>query len=314
MSLIPLVSMLGLLAGDFAAAESKLSVAVSLPPYAWLLERIGGEHVQIIQLVEEGEDPHSFQPSPRRVTALANAAVWFTTGMPFEEPLADKLATSAPRLLVVPVHEGIDLEAWEEHEHEHAHGKKEGDGGTAEPKKVETGKGKADHEHEHEHDHGDFDPHVWLSPLLLKTQAHTVAHTLAELVPDHGERFEENAVALEAELDALHASLTEILAPMKGSTVYVFHPAFGYFARTYGMTQESIELRGREPSAKYLTDLITRAKADGVKAIFVQPQFSQASAEKMARSIGAAVVPVNPLQKDVLANLRTLGEAIRASR
>jgi zinc transport system substrate-binding protein len=285
-----------------SAEEPKLPVAVSLPPYQWLVERIGGDLVSAVSLLEEGEDPHSFQPPPRRVTSLSGAKVWFTVSMPFEEALIEKLKQTSPNLRIVSVHEGIELVEGEDHDHDHDHA--HGDA------KKEA---HAEEEKEH-HEAGESDPHVWLSPILLKQQAHTVAHTLGDLDPAHADEYEANAVTLEKELDALHASLTETLAPLKGTTLFVFHPAFGYFARTYGMKQESIETKGREPSAKHLTELINEAKEDGVKLILVQPQFSQASAEKMAKAIGATVHPVNDLGKDVLATLRALGEAVKASR
>jgi len=188
------------------AAESKLPVAVSLPPYAWLAERIGGDKVEVISLLEEGEDPHSFQPPPRRVTALSAAKVWFTVAMPFEEALVEKLKGGTPGLRIVPVNEGIELAESEEHDH-HEHEK-------AAP---------SEKEHEH-HDDGETDPHTWLSPILLKQQAHTIAHTLGELDPTNAAVYEDQAVALEKELDALHASLTESLAPLKGTTITCFTP------------------------------------------------------------------------------------------
>jgi zinc transport system substrate-binding protein len=294
-------------AGPLGAEPTR--VAVSLPPYAWLTERIGGEHVDVLTLVEEGEDPHSFQPPPRRIADLGQSAVWFVVGMPFEEPLVEKLSQSSPKLLVIPVHEGIELASWEGHDHAHEHEHEH----EAKPEADQNPAGKEE-DHEHDHEHGELDPHVWLSPVLLKQQAHTVAHALAEVIPDHAETFEANAVALEAELDALHVSLTDALAPLKGATVYVFHPAYGYFARDYGLRQEAIESAGREPSAKQLTELIARAKADGVKLILAQPQFSSASAEKVARAIGGQVLTVNDLARDVPATLRQLAEAVRASR
>jgi zinc transport system substrate-binding protein len=223
--------------------------------------------------------------------------------------LVEKLSQSSPKLLVIPVHEGIELASWEGHDHAHEHEHEH----EAKPEAGQNPAGKEE-DHEHDHEHGELDPHVWLSPVLLKQQAHTVAHALAEVIPDHAETFEANAVALEAELDALHVSLTDALAPLKGATVYVFHPAYGYFARDYGLRQEAIESAGREPSAKQLTELIARAKADGVKLILAQPQFSSASAEKVARAIGGQVLTVNDLARDVPATLRQLAEAVRASR
>jgi zinc transport system substrate-binding protein len=88
----------------------------------------------------------------------------------------------------------------------------------------------------------------------------------------------------------------------------VYHPAFGYFADAYGLKQVPVEVEGKEPSARQLAAFIERAKAAGAKVIFVQPQFSTKSAEAVARSIGGAVVPMDPLATDYLANLERTAE------
>jgi len=89
----------------------------------------------------------------------------------------------------------------------------------------------------------------------------------------------------------------------------VYHPSWGYFARTYGLNQIPIELEGKEPSPKELTQLIKLAKKNSVQAIFIQPQFSQKSARALAQSIGAEVLTANPLAEDWAENLRRTAEA-----
>ena len=144
------------------------------------------------------------------------------------------------------------------------------------------------HGQESETNAGRPDPHIWLNPLLVKTQARTICDALVELDPQHAADYRKNLAAFEADLDRVHAEIAATLAPLKGRELFVFHPAFGYFADAYGLKQVPVEIEGKEPTAKQLAELIARAKADHVKVIFVQPQFSRKSAEAIAQAIGGA--------------------------
>jgi zinc transport system substrate-binding protein len=93
----------------------------------------------------------------------------------------------------------------------------------------------------------------------------------------------------------------------------VFHPAWGYFAETYGLTQVPIEKEGKEPGARALAALIEQARREQVKVIFVQPQFSRRSAEQVARAIGGQVVAIDPLAPDYADNLRQAARSIAAA-
>ena len=111
--------------------------------------------------------------------------------------------------------------------------------------------------------------------------------------------------------DRVDAELEEILRPLRGEALFVFHPAFGYFADRYGLEQIAIEIEGREPGPRQLEEIIEHAKEQGVRVIFVQPQFSKKSAETVARAIDGAVVPIDPLAYDWLDNLKRIGEKVR---
>jgi len=90
----------------------------------------------------------------------------------------------------------------------------------------------------------------------------------------------------------------------------VFHPAWGYFADTYGLIQIPIEKEGKEPGARALTLLIGQARREHVKVIFVQPQFDRKSATQVARAIGGRVVAIDPLAPDYMNNLRGVARQI----
>ncbi len=110
-----------------------------------------------------------------------------------------------------------------------------------------------------------------------------------------------------------HRRIQKMLEPYRGRSFYVFHPGFGYFADAYGLKQEAVEAGGRSPTPKQLRVLIEQVQADGVKTIFVQPQFAPQSAQVVAEAIGGKVVPINGLGKDVVRNLEDIAEEDRTS-
>ncbi len=275
-------------------ASGRRVVFVSVAPLATLVKRIGGDRVVVETLAGPEQDPHGFSPTPRQLVALGESAAFFVVGMPFEKRLVEKLSDTSKGLRVIDVTGGIEkLELDEHHHHDHEH----------------------DHDHGHAHHDEDMgDPHVWLSPALLKQQAVVIEHALHDLDPEGHDVFHRNLEALLADLDTLDAELRAALAPLKGSAFYVYHGAFGYFAKAYDLKQEAIEMGGRSPEPKRVFELIEAAKAEGIKLVLVQPQFDTHSAEAIAEGIGGTVVPVNPMEEDVFATLRLLGEKVRAAR
>jgi len=160
---------------------------------------------------------------------------------------------------------------------------------------------------------GQSDPHIWLAPPLLKIEAGNVAAALSAADPVHVKEYEANLAAFRAELDATDAKLRAELAPFTGRTFYVFHPAFGYFADAYGLRQAAVEIEGKSPTPKQLAGLIARARAEGVKMVFVQPQFDPRAAETVARAIEGRVASMDDLAPDVIKNLETMAAEIAAA-
>lgn len=155
------------------------------------------------------------------------------------------------------------------------------------------------------------DPHIWLSPRLVKVQARTIAEALIEADPAGKTTYEQNLATLLKDLDALDTDLAEALAPVRGKTFMVFHPAWGYFADAYGLRQEPIEIEGKEPTGRQLARMIELAKNQGVRVIFVQPQFDRSSAERIADAIDGVVVPIDPLARDYVGNLERVAATVR---
>jgi zinc transport system substrate-binding protein len=170
--------------------------------------------------------------------------------------------------------------------------------------------------HAAHHDHGGEaddlcrDPHIWLSPMLLKIEAKNIADALCQADAAHEKNYRRNLAELLDRIDATNRRIERMLAPCRGRSFYVFHPSFGYFADAYGLKEESIQLGGQSPSARQRRALTEKARSEGVKTIFVQPQFSPQSAQVIAGEIGGRVVPIDDLAKDVLGNLEEVAEKI----
>ncbi|MCX5836277.1 MAG: zinc ABC transporter substrate-binding protein [Deltaproteobacteria bacterium] len=269
--------------------KAKLPVFVSILPQAYFLERIGGHHVDVGVLVGEGQSPHTYEPTPKQMAKLATAKAYFRIGVPVERGVLRKIRQSHKNLVIVETQKGIAYRYLAGHDHDHGEG----------------------HVKDHEaKGHKTPDPHLWMDPKLVKIQARNIYDALCRLDTAHTQDYTGNLKAFLADLDRVDARISRSLAPLKGRMMYVFHPAFGYFADSYGLVQAPIEIEGKEPGAKQLAHLIERAKKDRVKVIFVQPQFSMRSAGTVAKEIGGVVVPINPLARDYLANLEKIASAV----
>ncbi len=277
----------GALGVPLAASRTEpLTVAVTIPPQAELVERIAGDRVRVEVTVPPGQDPHTFSPSPRQALSLGRASLYFRIGIPLEDQLLPKLTAARRTMTVVDTTEGIRRRTFAAHEGHACDGH---------------------HHHHHGHDcqahAGQPDPHVWLGPRLLAHQAERICEALCEADPAGAKLYRANLRALQARLDDVETEIVEKLQPYRGRAFYVFHPAFGYFADACGLRQVAVEVEGKSPSPRQLRALIAQAKTEGVKVIFVQPQFDQRSAESIATAIGGSVVVIDPLERNVIDNL-----------
>ncbi|HCC53817.1 MAG TPA: ABC transporter substrate-binding protein [Desulfobulbaceae bacterium] len=270
---------------SLAASATKTLIFVTVPPQAFLAKKIGGETVKVHTLVSKEQDPHTFEPTPRQAATLAGAKLFFTVDIPFEKQLAAKVAASNRNLRIVDSTIGIiRLPLTEPHHHK------------------TTAK--------EAHSDNEADPHLWLAPDNLRIMADNMAAALSATMPERKEFLQKNLATLQKELNAIDRRLATTLAPHRGKTFYVFHPAFGYFANAYGLKQKAVEINGKSPTPRQLTALIRQAREDRVRTIFVQPQFDSKSANTVARAINGTVVPIDPLAQEVLQNLASITAAI----
>jgi len=270
------------------AEVPRIKVFTSILPQKYFVERIAGELVDVEVLVGPGMSPHTFEPLPQQMSQLSRAAAFFMIGVPFEKALVNRLAAICPDLKLVDTGRNVVRRSMSEPDSDHQHGE------------------------DCVHEAGSSDPHFWLDPMNAITISQAIAGALVEILPDSSAQINENLQQLTDELKTLDQQLTTALAPVKGQTMLVFHPAFGYFAARYGLKQQSVEIEGKEPGPRQLAELIRKCRQLNVHVVFVQKQFPVAAAETVARSINGAVVPIDSLAEDYIDNLRRISEAILA--
>ena len=151
----------------------------------------------------------------------------------------------------------------------------------------------------------DRDPHVWLSPRNAKKMVMNIYKALIQVDPENSNYYRKNLESYLKELDNLDRDIREILRNVTRRCFMIYHPAWGYFARDYNLTQIPVEKHGKEPTARGLIALIDQAMRLNVKVIFVSPQFDKKKAETIAENIHGRIVFLDPLAKDYVENLRS---------
>ena len=265
-------------------ASQKTSVVVTILPQAEFTENVGGGLVDVTVMVPSGASPHTYEPTPSQIAALARAEMYAKagSGIDFELVWTDKLIAANKKMLVVDCSEGVQLQEM-----------------------VGT------HEEEREQ-HGAFDPHIWMSPRNAKIMVRNICNGLIQVDPDNRAYYEHNRDAYLEKLTELDSDIRNGLDGIKNRSFMVYHPSFGYFAREYNLDMIPIEEEGKEPTAAGIANLIEYAKEHKIKVIFASPQFNPQSARVIADEIGGSVVFIDPLARDYINNLRrVLGEMVQ---
>ena len=253
---------------------AKVFVAVSILPQKFFVNKIGKDLVDVTVMVPPGASPAVYSVKPSQLKALKKAKIYFAIGVPFEKAWLDKFISVNPSIKIVDTSSIIKKFPMNE-------------------------KGK-----------GNLDPHIWLSPPLVILQARVILDSLISIDPKNRDTFIKNYEKFVCEIASLDVKIMNILKDIKKREFIVFHPSFGYFARSYALRQIAIEREGKEPSAKYIQRIIKIAKELKIKRIFVEPQFPKRSAKYIASKIKGEVVVIDPLNEKWDENLLKIARAL----
>ncbi len=243
-------------------------------------------------LVKGAASPHTYALKPSDARALHNANVFFRVSETVE-PFTTRLVAALPETVrvvtlaetpgieLLPIRRGETFEVHDhgdghghDHDHEHAHEHAHDD-----HKHHDHGHDHHDHGHDHDEPHAhaphDMDGHVWLDPHNARKMLAEIARVLSEAAPAHAEAFRANEAKAAAALDKLEADIARDLAPLKGKPYIVFHDAYQYFERRFGLSPVgsitvSPEVR---PSAKRLTEIRRKLTALDASCVFAEPQY-----------------------------------------
>ena len=281
-----------LIAGSFiySASENKLAtvnkekinVIVSVPPEAEFVEKIGGNRVTVTVMVPQGANPHTYEPLPEQLKNVSEAKMYAYTGsgIEFENVWMDKISSMNKNMVMVNCSKRITFIP------------------------------NADTDETHENQ---YDTHVWVSPRNAKIMVENIYQGLVQVDPANKDYYKANKDKYLQELDESDKKINESLKGNKNKKIMVYHPAWGYFCRDYGLTQIAIEKNGKEPTPQGIKSLIDQAKKENIKIIFISPQFSKNSAETIASEIEGRVVTIDDLDKNYLYNLNNVANAFQNS-
>lgn len=259
---------------DTAAGDGRLRVLTSFYPMYDFACKIGGDCIDVTNMVPSGTEPHDWEPSTNDLKNLEKADVFIYNGADMEPWADDLLVSRSDTLRVVEASENVELRTTDG-EHEHAH------------------------EHEGaDHHHGDFDPHVWLDPENAKIEMEAIRDALCAADPENSTVFQSNYEKYAAELDALDAEFREKLAPLPNRTIVVAHEAFGYLCDAYGLTQVGIEglSPDSEPDPGRMAEVIDFVREHSISTIFFEEMVSPKVAEAIASETGAQAKMLSPLE------------------
>lgn len=277
---------------------SKPLVSVSIPPQKYFVEKIAASTLDINVIIPAGTDEHNFDFKPATMKKLEKSDIYFTIGLEFERVFADKFQSNFANLQVIDT--GKDLRNLEI---SHTHSKNEHHNHAEHDEHA--------HKHSNSHEtHSEKDPHIWLDLILVKIQASTIAKALIAKYPQNKALYEANLAKFQAELDALNAEISALFEKSKNKKFIIYHPSLAYFAARYHLVQIPVEIEGKEPKTKDLQRLISVAKKENIKTIFVQKGFSQNAAKSLAKELKASVVELNHLSDDYSKNLLEIAKKI----
>jgi zinc transport system substrate-binding protein len=260
-------------------------ISVSILPQKYFVERIAGDLYSVNVMVPRGISPETYEPSMQQMKEVAESSIYFLIGhIDFELSMMKRIKSMNPTVKFIDSSEGTDIISG--HSHVHADGTI--------------------------HHHG-ADPHIWLSPREVRFIAKNIYEALKDLDTENTDYYTANYQEFLTEIHDLDQTISFLLQEAKGKTIIVYHPAFAYFARDYGLNQESIEQEGKNPAPAQLKRLVDIANKENISAVFVQKEYEIDYSMTLAREINAEIIVLDDLAEDWNQNMIDIAQKIKSS-
>jgi len=254
--------------------QDKPVVTVSILPQKTFIEKIAGDDFEVQVLVPHGASPESYSLLPSQLKITSRSEVWFRLGyLGFELSWRDKIKEINQKIQVIDLSEGLDLIVEEEVQH-------------------------GDHVH-----HKGVDPHFWMSPVRVRQMAKKTTEILSALIPEKSSEYQVNYEKFAAEIDELDQKIRTALKDYQGRSFITFHPSLAYFARDYGLIQQSLEFEGKDPTPQQMAKIVELAQKENIRVIYIQSEFDKDHARVFAEEINGKILEIKPLSPDWLENI-----------
>lgn len=292
--------------GDNASesTDDQLTVYASTFALKSIAEEIGGDRVNVEMVIPPGADPHTYEPTSKQMTQIAEADLFLTIGHdlePYVETMEESLngenvtfIKTAEDVTLLNASETVHVHEEEGHsEDEHAHEEE----GHSEDEHAHEEEGHSEDEHAH-HDHGQYDPHVWLDPMNAVSMAEAVEAAFSEEAPDYKDEFADRLSTFKKEAESLDNEFKAAVENGTKSELLVTHAAYGYMAERYGFEQLPIAglTPSEEPSQQALKRIIEEARLHDLNYIAFEDTVTPKVAEVVKQEIGAESVTIYNLE------------------
>lgn len=267
------------------STDGQLTVYASTFALKSMAEEIGGDRVNVEMVIPPGADPHTYEPTSKQMTQIAEADLFLTIGHDLE-PYVESMEKSLEGQNVAFVKTAEDVTLLDAADTVHVHDE---EGHTEDEPAHEEGDG---------HSHGQYDPHVWLDPMNAISMAEAVETAFSEEAPEYKDEFAERLSTFKDEANALDAELKAAVENGSKSELLVTHAAYGYLAERYGFDQLPIAglTPSEEPSQQALKRIIEEARLHDLNYIAFEDTVTPKVAKVVKQEIGAESVTIYNLE------------------
>jgi len=257
-------------------------ITVSIAPFKYFVEAIGGDDFTVNVMVPAGANPHIYEPFPKQIFKLRKSVAYISNGyLGFEITWLDRFYDTNRTMKKLSLSDKIvPLSSRHREKGDHIEG---------------------------------ADPHYWVSPKCAMIIASSVKDFLCELSPDQKNKYEVNYQNLNSKIQEADKNASELFSGVQNNSFMIFHPNLGYLARDYGLEEIPVEFEGKEPPPSRMKELIDRARRDRLKTIFVQREYDTKNAKAIANEIGAKIKIIDPLSEDWLNSTIDIINAVHTS-
>ncbi|MGL6361785.1 zinc ABC transporter substrate-binding protein ZnuA [Aeromonas veronii] len=269
-----------------------IEVLTTIKPLGFIAAAITDGVSEPRVLLPTGASPHDFSLRPSDIRSINSADLVVWVGPELEGFMAKPLANH-PHALALTQVEGMPLFNYATQDSHDSHNHDDHDHAAHEH---------GDHDEGHQgHHHEGVDPHIWLGPTQAKVIAKAIASELGKLDPANQARYDANLAAFDAKVDAKDKVIAGQMKTVNEKGYFVFHEAYGYWERHYGMSSKGhfTVSPERRPGAKTLVDIRKALEEKQASCIYAEPQFSPAVIESVARNTGAKVLLLDEVGEQV---------------